>query len=100
MTEKEAVERLSYLKNKAEVALNTTESNCSWVKEDVAGTIKAFDMAIKVLEKQIPLKPKFYAHNYHCANCANLVGNNEFGWQRFLYCDKCGWKVDWSDEDE
>ena len=41
-------------------------------------------------EKQIPKKPRFYAHNYYCTECGNLVGNNEFKWQRFLYCDKCG----------
>lgn len=61
---------------------------------------KSADLAIQALEKQIPLKPKFYARNYHCANCANLIGNNEFKWQRFLYCSKCGYKQDWSDEDE
>lgn len=54
-------------------------------------------LAIKALEKQVPMKPRFYAHNYHCPECENLVGNNEFKWQRFLYCDKCGQKLDWSE---
>lgn len=53
----------------------------------------------KAIEKQIPKKPRFYAHNYYCTKCENLVGNNEFKWQRFLYCDKCGQKLDWSDEE-
>ena len=46
-------------------------------------------------EKNVAKKPRFYAHNYYCTECGNLVGNNEFEWQRFLYCDKCGQKFDW-----
>ena len=58
----------------------------------VIGTIEE----LKILkEKSVTKKPKFYAHNYYCAECDNLVGFSEFGWQRFLYCDKCGQKIDW-----
>lgn len=58
---------------------------------------KSFWLAVRVaIEKQIPKKPRFYAHNYHCIVCGNLVGNNEFEWQRFLYCDRCGQALDWS----
>lgn len=53
-------------------------------------------MAINALENQIPKKPRFYAHNYYCSVCDNLVGNNEFEWQRFKYCDNCGRKLDWN----
>ena len=56
------------------------------------GTIEEFK-ALK--EKSVAKKPRFYAHNYYCTECGNLVGNNEFEWQRFLYCDKCGQKLDW-----
>lgn len=56
------------------------------------GTIEEFK-ALK--EKSMKKKPRFYAHNYYCTECGNLVGNNEFEWQRFLYCDKCGQKLDW-----
>ena len=55
----------------------------------------ALEMAIKELEKQIPKKPRFYAHNYYCSVCDNLVGNNEFEWKRFKYCDTCGQKMNW-----
>ena len=57
----------------------------------------AKEMSIKALEKQIPKKPRFYAHNYYCSVCDNLVGNNEFEWQRFKYCDVCGQKIDWNE---
>ena len=61
-------------------------------KYEAIGTIEEF----KVLkEKNVAKKPRFYAHNYYCTECGNLVGNNEFEWQRFLYCDKCGQKLDW-----
>ena len=56
-------------------------------------------IAIEALEKQIPKKPIFYAHDYYCSVCNSLVGNNEFEWKRFKYCDTCGQKLDWSDVD-
>lgn len=56
------------------------------------GTVEEFK-ALK--EKNEPKKPRFYAHNYYCTECGSLVGNNEFQWQRFLYCDHCGQKIDW-----
>ena len=59
----------------------------------------ACDMAIQALEKQIPKKPIFYAHDYYCSVCNSLVGNNEFEWKRFKYCDTCGQHLDWSDEE-
>lgn len=56
------------------------------------GTVDEFK---DLKEKNEPKKPRFYAHNYHCTECGILVGNNEFQWQRFLYCDNCGQKIDW-----
>ena len=66
-------------------------------KQFLGETRNVIDVAIKALEKQIPKKPRFYAHNYYCSVCDNLVGNNEFEWQRFKYCDVCGQKLDWGD---
>lgn len=65
-----------------------------WLKElkqyREIGTLEEFK-ALK--EKNEPKKPRFYAHNYYCTECGNLVGNYEFEWQRFQYCDKCGQKI-------
>mgnify|MGYP003553411757 CR=1 FL=1 len=61
------------------------------------GTVSEFR---ELKEKAMAKKPRFYAHNYHCTECGNLVGNNEFHWQRFEYCDKCGQKLDWSEGKE
>lgn len=70
------------------ISLNTTKAELT----------EAMRMSIQALEKQIPKKPRFYAHNYYCSVCDNLVGNNEFEWRRFKYCDTCGQRLDWSDE--
>lgn len=70
------------------ISLNTTKDELT----------EAMRMSIQALEKQIPKKPRFYAHNYYCSVCDNLVGNNEFEWRRFKYCDTCGQRLDWSDE--
>lgn len=51
-------------------------------------------------EGQRAKKPRFYAHNYYCGNCGNLVGNDEFKWKRYMYCDKCGHAVLWECDDE
>lgn len=71
--------------------------------------VEARNMAIKVLEKQIPKKPIFN-HNlsdtlsvFHC-ECGNaikvshdigIMDNNNAP----NYCSKCGCKLDWSDEE-
>lgn len=64
--------------------------------EDI-GTVSEFR---ELKEKATAKEPRFYAHNYYCTECGNLVGNNEFKWQRFEYCDKCGQKIDWSEGKE
>lgn len=104
MTEQEAINRISYLKNKADVALSTTKSKCSWAKEDVAGTIKAFDVAIKALGKQVAKKPFMNDRNcgfWTCPSCNyELYWDSDYGQQKFEHCSYCGQKLDWSDEDD
>lgn len=59
----------------------------------------AFDMAIKALEKQIPKKPIKHFVNpfgfpyYECPIC----GESDVCGQK--YCDECGQKLDWSEEE-
>ena len=95
MTESEAIKICNTIgfatsfSNPQGIPLNTT-------KEELTEAIR---MSIQALEKQIPKKPRFYAHNYYCSVCDSLIGNNEFEWKRFKYCDNCGQKLDWSDEE-
>ena len=88
MTEDEAIKEIRF--NMSTIGLSD---------EAAKRVVEARDMAINALEKQIPKKPIFYAHDYYCSVCNSLVGNNEFEWKRFKYCDTCGQKLDWSDEE-
>ena len=109
ITYSEAIERLKYMKIKAEVALSTTKCTCSWAKESVKGTIMALDMAINALEKQIPKKPRksdsyigvlkrVYA--YVCPTCGNACLEKYMNErQNTMFCWNCGQKLDWSDEE-
>ena len=48
MDKAEAIERLEYLKAKAQIALE--QEMPEWIAEDVLGTIEAYDMAIEALQ--------------------------------------------------
>lgn len=93
MNVQEAIKRLLYLKNKAEVTLLTTESSCEWLKEDVKGTIESLGMAIRALEKQIPKKPIKWADGTEHCPCCDL-DNSAIG---YGVCIDCGQKLDWSE---
>ena len=93
MTESEAIEKLKNMR--LFMQITDKNSDCKFTEDDY----KANEMALQALEKQIPKKPIFYAHDYYCSVCNSLVGNNEFEWKRFKYCDTCGQKLDWSDEE-
>lgn len=64
--------------------------------------IKALDMAIQALEKQIPKKPikseeqvVRYVNTYYCPVCRlGITGTNIAKW-----CYHCGQRLDWSDEE-
>lgn len=50
MDKAEAIERLEYLKAKAQLALE--QEVPEWIAEDVLGTIEAYDMAIEALQTE------------------------------------------------
>lgn len=87
MTEIEAIKRIKECKNTPNFQPYTYMN-------------EALNMAIQTLEKQIAKKPRFYADDYYCRVCGNLVGNRVFEWRRFKYCDTCGQKLDWSRKQE
>lgn len=77
MTEKEALE---YLKNRYLVAgspLNPPTEECERHNAVV-------DMAIKALERRVPVQP-------------NLEGD---GYDDYKFCPNCGQAIDWSVEDD
>lgn len=64
---------------------------------------ESIDMAIQALEKQIPKKPvKDGKWSYKCPCCGGNAetdcGDNFYDY-RLDYCNGCGQKLDWSDEE-
>lgn len=66
------------------------------MKSKLPNLKEVYEVAVKALEKQLPKKPQFYATNFYCPCCKNLVGNSDFGWKH-NYCERCGQAIDWSD---
>lgn len=77
----------------AEVRFNM--STIGLKESSVKRVVKARDLAIKALEKQIPKKPDF-TEDKEFALCPCCNGNGLTDKQK--YCDNCGQKLDWSDE--
>ena len=65
-------------------------NDCKFTEDDY----KANEMAIQALEKQIPKKPKTIDRYelYICTHC------NKFIKLYKDYCEYCGQKLDWSEE--
>lgn len=66
--------------------------------QEMSYVIKALEMAIEALKKQIPKKPLHMHKNYYCPIC------KEDGWMLWddaipndtdAYCGKCGQAIDW-----
>ena len=94
MTESEAIKEIRF--NMSTIGLGN---------EAAKRVVKARDMAINTLEKQIPKKPTpidyekymdtvknalFLKGSYWCPNCNHVVKCG-------TYCSDCGQKLDWSE---
>jgi rubrerythrin len=54
---------------------------------------EALQIAVKALEKQIPLKPTTFGKGlFDCAFCGRVLEKHSHN-----YCPKCGHKLDWSE---
>lgn len=87
MTAKKAIEFLrmhfEYLKER-------------WKPYPDYNVLEAIRFAISAIEKQIPKKPDF-TEDKEFALCPCCNGNGLADKQK--YCDNCGQKLDWSDEE-
>ena len=63
-------------------------------KEKINKVYLAEQMAIKALEKQIPKTVVFDGNEWTCPHCNTPVLDVNIRW-----CDICGQKLDWSDEE-
>lgn len=91
MTEQEAIEKLKNMRLFMQITDDNNE--CKFTEDDY----KANEMAIQALEKQMPKKPKerdcIGFDTLACPECKMALYLYE------PYCDNCGQKIDWSDEE-
>jgi hypothetical protein len=96
MTESEAVEKLKNMR--LFMQLENNKNECKFTKDDY----KANEMAIQVLEKQIPTRPRkkkaYDGISYMCESCGAWITADYFVIKP-KYCIVCGQKLDWSDVD-
>ena len=90
MTESEAIEKLKNMR--LYMQIEDENNDCKFTEDDY----KANEMAIQALEKQIPKKPDF-TEDKEFALCPCCNGKGLLNKQK--YCDNCGQKLDWSDEE-
>ena len=94
MTTKEAIEYIEALKNSDEIL------DFYYAEE----FIKAFEMAINALGKQIPKKPinydKYYYKCPYCEQDLSVDDDSLYVYEDTMpnYCSNCGQRLDWSDE--
>ena len=94
MTESEAKKYMLIEKECINRDCNRDCANCDIV-QNVEDLNNAYDVAINALEKQIPKKPKTDDRYvmYICPWC------NDFVKVSHNYCQNCGQKLEWSDEE-
>ena len=92
MAESEAVEKLKNMR--LFMQIEDENNDCKFTEDDY----KANEMAINALEKQIPKKPKerdcIGFDTLVCPKCKMALYLYE------PYCDNCGQKIDWSDDND
>lgn len=95
---KEAIELINHCIDIQEKCKMVTHANISAIDED----IKAYQVAIESLEKQLPKKVENWNGQASCPRCKRLFGNMA-DIEMFCYwdsdcCNHCGQKIDWSEE--
>ena len=65
--------------------------------------IEAVKFAIQALEKQVPMKVKNSGERipfeWYCPACGELLCDDGYKDTYIKYCEHCGQKLDWSDEE-
>lgn len=91
MTEKDLAEDYRMVLHEAK------SMGCNKIKALYNIPLKNMEMIVQALEKQIPKKPDF-TEDKEFALCPCCNGKGLFDKQK--YCDNCGQKLDWEDDDE
>lgn len=87
--------------SEALLEIETTLAETDWY---MTKTCKdAFDMAVEALKKQIPMEPPGTYTNFKCPVCGRRIrsgkGSSSYG-RRDNFCQRCGQKIDWDNDDE
>ena len=90
MTEKDLAEDYRMVLHEAK------SMGCNKIKALYNIPLKNMEMIVQALEKQIPKKPDF-TEDKEFALCPCCNGKGLLNKQK--YCDNCGQKLDWSDEE-
>lgn len=91
MTDKEAIKQLASLIINSQ--LFHQDEGDIWEKD-----IEALRIAIKAVEKQIPKKPITAADGYKACSCGLVLQENNKR-RCFYYCDRCGQKIYWEENE-
>lgn len=104
MKPEEAKDILSDMRDQHLKFIDGAENTGTW-GEKFSKEAWACDSGAKALEKQIPIKPnnvksifdfsgRYYTTKGNCPVC-----NSEGLYKSDFYCNKCGQKLDWSEEE-
>ena len=88
MTENEAIQKFKKLLDvPCEMLVKYDSVTTEEQKKALVRIRAAEEMAIKALEKQIPIKPAYQGEHEKCPTCGSFCID--------VYCAKCGQKIDW-----
>ena len=85
---------------------NISENDCDnceycYSQGNFGNQKEAFQMAIHVLEKKVPMKVKNSGESipfeWYCPACGELLCDYGYKDTYIKYCEHCGQKLDWSD---
>ena len=84
---------------KAKEAINAIKCNMPTTGTYTVLT-EALHLAIKVLEKQIPIEPLFYDNEHEeCPKCSESIPRYIMGNETKCYCSRCGQLLDWAESE-
>lgn len=91
METKKMLNQLNSLREHCKDFLDKDENNSVWAQD-----VKCLDLAIKVIEKQMPKKPAVEDEMgyFICPTCDIVVGYTNDR-EEHNYCFNCGQKIDW-----
>lgn len=92
MTNQEAINDLKVILSE----ITECEESICYITDVDAEPLK---LAIKALERQIPKKPVYGAANIKCPNCGATLLYYFYSF-KIDYCDECGQRLDWSEEND